>query len=67
MGGCATIAFVFASRAVSVLHYDDLAGMRALVRYALADDARIRLLASASSADELLDQVAEVFSRCRGP
>jgi len=42
-----------------VLHYDDLAGMRALVRHALADDARIDLLASASTADELLDQVAE--------
>jgi len=52
---------VFPPPAVSVLHYDDLAGMRELVRYALADDARIRLLASARTADELLDQVA-VFS-----
>jgi len=50
--------FVFAPRTVSVLHYDDVAGMRALVRYALGDDARIRLLASASTADELLEQVA---------
>jgi len=50
---------VFASQTISVLHYDDLAGMRALVRHALADDARINLLASASTADELLEQVAE--------
>jgi two-component system, NarL family, response regulator FusR len=35
--------------------------MRELVRYALADDARIRLLASARIADELLEHVA-VFS-----
>jgi hypothetical protein len=33
-----------------VLHYDDLEGMRELVRYALADDARIRLLAGAAAA-----------------
>jgi two-component system KDP operon response regulator KdpE len=50
---------MFGSRTISVLHYDDVAGMRALVRHALAEDARIRLLASASTADELLDQVAE--------
>jgi DNA-binding NarL/FixJ family response regulator len=52
---------VFPPPTVSVLHYDDLEGMRELVRYALADDARIRLLASARIADELLEHVA-VFS-----
>jgi CheY-like chemotaxis protein len=51
--------FVFASRTVSALHYDDVPDMRALVRYALADDERIRLLAGASTADEPPEQVLE--------
>jgi DNA-binding NarL/FixJ family response regulator len=51
---------VAATRPIRVLHCDDVADVRELVRFALEDDPRLEPVGGAGDADELLAQLHEL-------